>query len=84
MKSNDQHKYVDLLDVFGNFRAMMGQVAAHQDDDHFRKLADQAGIDPQVRIPSPDEIFEQKLEKLNLLIRDWWQDYKANWRMFYP
>jgi len=79
MKTQDGRELqIDLLAVFGRFRSVCGGIVAHEEE--IKQQKERLANHQTVRIELPDEFFEKQLESLNWQLREWWKDYKRDWR----
>jgi len=81
MRTKDgQEVHIDLLTACAQFRLRCGITAAIQgwlvEHPDQKTKGDGRNL--------PDARFERELECLIWYIREWWQDYKQNWRKFLP
>ena len=79
-----QELQIDLLAVLGQFRAACYAIVRVQEipPDAQGLLA---GLKP-VGLPgsaSMDDAFERQLDLVNRHLREWWKDYKRDWRKIY-
>jgi len=83
MKLHDGREVqVDLLGVLGHFRQMCKNIARARE----YQIAHPGVEDPERRGGHflKEEDFEKELQKLNYVLRGWWEDFKQNHHDIYP